>query len=145
MIMRLFGKKNSPVYSQELGHTLKELPILSGHAAANTVFISIAQTDILSLVTNYISRMETEESADWCRCEWIIHPDDVNIDRGACRECGASKKSIVHFEAHALYHKFKGVRMRRGEQDATCPVHTREGLILYFFEWIFTDAAQETK
>lgn len=147
MIMRLFGnKRNSPVYSQELGHTVRELPTLSGHAAANTMYISIPQADILPLVALYISKMETEESEHWCRCEWIIHPDDANIDRGNCRECNQPKKSDVHKIIDELdidRHRFRGIRKRRGDEDATCPVHTREGLVVYFFEWIFTDAARQ--
>lgn len=147
MKFKFFSKSGSPVYSQELGHTIKELPPLSGQAASNTMFISLPQGDILRLVERYIAAMETEESEFWCRCEWIIHPDDVSIKRGNCRDCNMPRNAVAHQPNELEWqsdadHPFKGIRKRRGDEDATCPVHTREGLVIYFFEWIFTDAAR---
>lgn len=142
MRFKLFGKAGTPVYSSELGHTIKELLPLSGHAAANTMFISLPAGDILTLVERYIAAMETEESEHWCRCEWMIHPDDVSIKKGHCRECELPKVHQIHTEADLQYHRFRGIRKRKGDTDATCPVHTREGLIIYFFEWVFSSAAR---
>jgi len=76
-----------------------------------TGFISVPKCDIQALIVDYVACLETEESYKWCRCEWIIHPDDI------------------HLENHR--------RMHRGETVDDCPVHTKEGLLLYFFEWIF--------
>lgn len=151
-MFRMFWRKGgAPRYSEELGHTLKELRPMNGHVAPNTVFISLPQNDILPLVTKYIGAMETEESDKWCRCEWITHPDDQEITTGNCRQCNMSKKAHEHTmsarESESFdmpdVHKFKGIRKRRGDEDATCPVHTREGMVIYFFEWVFTNAARQ--
>ena len=111
-------------------------------------FIAVSEQDVLPLVEKYISALETEVSEKWCRCQWIIHPDDVGIKPGACHICGASYGSRVHhglpedFESGEKHH-FKGRRMRKGDTDATCPVHTREGMIVYFFEWMFSKEAHQ--
>ncbi len=108
-------------------------------------YMSIPLSDVPELATIYVQAMETEESEKWCRCEWLIHPDDTETKRGNCRECNQPKKAIVHSGLpedieFSNAHPFKGVRMRRGEQDMTCPVHTREGFLIYFFEWIKQNA-----
>lgn len=77
-------------------------------------YISIPALDIPDLAAKYFAAMETQKTDDWCRCEWIIHPDDVDLPKGKRRK-------------------------RRGEQAFDCPVHTREGMLIYFFEWVFTN------
>lgn len=144
----MFGlrRKNRAVYSTELGHAVRELPPLTLRGAQHE-FISIPSMDIPALAEKYVSAMETEESADWCRCEWHIHPDDIGTTKGACRICNnKDRKALGHTEmpdhpGHYYDHKFAGVRKRRGDEAPDCPVHTREGMIIYFFEWIFTNAA----
>lgn len=105
-------------------------------------YISIPALDIPGLADAYIAAMETQNTNDWCRCEWIIHPDDVNVSANHCRECGEKKEHDVHFSQYGehdfMRHYFRGKRMRRGDQAPDCPVHTKEGLIIYFFEWVFT-------
>ena len=75
-------------------------------------YISLPALDIPGLVVEYIAAMETQETDDWCRCEWIIHPDDVDLPKGKRRK-------------------------RRGDEAWDCPVHTKEGFLIYFFEWVF--------
>lgn len=76
-------------------------------------YISIPALDIPKLVQQYVDAIETQETDDWCRCEWIIHPDDTELPKGKRRK-------------------------RRGEEVWDCPVHTKEGFLIYFFEWVFT-------
>jgi len=76
-------------------------------------YISLPALDIPKLAEEYIAAMEVQRTDDWCRCEWIIHPDDVDLPKGKRRK-------------------------RRGEQADDCPVHTKEGFLIYFFEWVFT-------
>jgi len=76
-------------------------------------YISIPALDIPRLAEQYAQAMESEKTDDWCRCEWIIHPDDVDKPKGSRRK-------------------------RRGDQAPDCPVHTKEGMLIYFFEWVFT-------
>jgi hypothetical protein len=102
-------------------------------------YISLPALDIPALADAYIAAMETQETNDWCRCEWIVHPDDVNVPAKHCRVCNQLKNADLHDEhAPEFGHAFRGKRMRRGDQAPDCPVHTREGLVIYFFEWVFT-------
>lgn len=105
-------------------------------------FKSKAQADNAQrseLVNRYVAAMETEHSKDWCRCVWAVHPDDQNIKRGHCRLCNQSPNARDHNVANtdviATDHTFKGKRMRKVADHPECPVHTREGFLLYFFEW----------
>lgn len=61
-------------------------------------------------IGQYVRAIETETTEKWCRCEWIIHPDDVNKRKGTRRK-------------------------RRGDTHFDCPVHTREGFIMGFLIW----------
>jgi len=76
-------------------------------------YISLPALDIPKLAQAYIAGMEAEKTDDWCRCEWIVHPDDVDKPKGSRRK-------------------------RRGDLAWDCPLHTKEGFLIYFFEWVFT-------
>lgn len=115
-------------------------------------FFSIPVNNVPRMASEYVSALETGETLTWCKCEWIIHPDDQNIDTTICKDCGHSLDLYFGEEEHLNGHKFchafecghdgcapKRRRMRRGAVDMTCPVHTKEGLILGFFEWVFKD------
>lgn len=70
--------------------------------------------DILSLpdrVAEYVRLIELEETNRICKCEWIVHPDDVDKPEG-------------------------GRRIRKGEPHLACPVHTKEGFLIGFFRWL---------
>lgn len=73
-------------------------------------FDSIDPMQRVALVHRYVQAMETEKTKKWCKCEWIIHPDDVEKAEGQRR-------------------------VRPGESHPECPVHTREGFLLHFFDW----------
>lgn len=103
-------------------------------------FDSIDPMQRVALVHRYVQAMETEQSKDWCRCVWAVHPDDQGTKRGHCRLCNDPQNAQQHHglpEDKALgdAHTFKGKRMRKVDDHPECPVHTREGLILYFFDW----------
>lgn len=124
-------------YDAEKGYRVRELKGLELHGS-NALFFSIPAADIPALAAKYFSAMETEESKNWCRCQWIVHPDDINVKAGTCRECGDTPDSDYHNIADPDYtHDYRGKRMRKGEQVTDCPVHTKEGMLIYFFEWIF--------
>jgi hypothetical protein len=114
-------------------------------------WLALPKRDLPELVTRYISKMETEESEAWCNCPWAVHPEDTEIKSGHCRRCGVRRNDSIHEFFDLMYdpesgdmlnHHFKGVRKRRLDNHPQCPVHTREGMVLYFFEWAFTDAAR---
>ena len=106
-------------------------------ANAHSQFISLPALDIPGLAAAYAEAMEMQETNDWCRCEWVVHPDDVEVKSGHCRQCGTKKNDPMHWPTRGD-HEFRGKRMRRGDQAEDCPVHTKEGMLIYFFEWVFT-------
>jgi hypothetical protein len=140
--MKFFSnKREQQRYSAETGHSTRELKPLIDRGAA-TEYISLPAGDIPELAARYATAVETEQTSDWCRCEWIIHPDDVKVERLHCRLCDEPKNHILHKglpedKQYTQSHDFKGVRMRRGDQAPDCPVHTKEGFLIYFFEWVF--------
>lgn len=103
-------------------------------------FINLPKANIPDLVIKYIAELETGDTEIWCRCSWEFHPDDIGKQLGNCRECGASKIASGHQLGGAAYHEFMGIRKRRVDTETTCPVHTKEGMLLYFFEWAMSNA-----
>jgi hypothetical protein len=98
---------------------------------------TIPKAGIPELVKRYCAALEIGQTTDWCKCEWQIHPDDVAVPVGGCRNCGEDKSADYHHEDNPEGHLFQGKRMRRKDNHPDCPVHTREGLVLGFFEWLF--------
>lgn len=112
------------IISQETNEALellKEFPADGGYGLVEIPnnwlpgdhLLTFVKKEIPSLVTKYVGMIELERTNKICRCEWIIHPDDVNAPEGKRR-------------------------LRRGQTVDDCPVHTKEGFLLYFFEWVFT-------
>lgn len=104
----------------------------TGREPVTSEVIGIPLTTLYADVAEYVGKLETEESARWCKCTWQIHPDDVGIKMGHCRDCGLTPK------AHntEVLHAFRGVRKRMVDGSSVCPVHTKEGLIIGFIEWV---------
>lgn len=117
-------------------------------------FYSIPVDGLSDMVNEYIAKMEIERTNDWCKCEWITHPDDVELDIHNCRTC--QHPHLLHNLATAEPYMSEGIRpcskcpcdnwvdppkrrMRRGETNMECPVHTKEGFLLGFFKWVFED------
>lgn len=141
---KFIGKRGRVLYSEELGHTIRELPPI-GAMPTDAVWLSIPEHDLRELVKKYIGQMETEESEEWCKCLWRYHPDDQEIEKGHCRHCELPRKHDIHEGKDTVYggaHAYGGKRKQRVDDHPECPVHTREGLVMYFFEWMFTDAAR---
>lgn len=102
-------------------------------------FFGITPENIPHLVNTYVGLLETEESADWCKCVWRIHPDDQDAKPGRCRKCNLAPASVVHNGASPIpenNHPFAGIRRVRVDNHPMCPVHTKEGLIAGFVEWL---------
>lgn len=115
MVMEFFGfrkRQVASIYRSDLGHKLREVPTFRQPNADDT-FISIPERDLIFLVDKYVQAVETGNSNTWCKCIWQIHPDDINLPKGQRR------KRLV-------------------DPNPECPVHTKEGFLLYFFEWVFT-------
>lgn len=88
-------------------------------------------------VAEFVTKLEVEETHKWCKCLWRIHPDDQGIKLGLCRECSGSISALIHKDIGAdNYHTFRGIRRVRVDDHPLCPVHTREGLLVGFIEWV---------
>jgi len=100
-------------------------------------FFGITPENMPHLVNTYVAKLETEESADWCKCLWRIHPDDQKIRVGHCRMCNQPKKQhLGTYDTNNETHVFRGIRRVRVDTHPRCPVHTKEGLIVGFVEWL---------
>lgn len=99
--------------SESVVYPIESTPVLQ--EAPTMEWISIPLNELMQLVGNYTSWVETAETKDVCKCEWLIHPDDVD------KKPEEGKR-----------------RMRRGDTSLECPAHTKEGYLLGFFEWLKT-------
>ncbi len=97
-------------------------------------FFGITPENLPHLVNTYVAKLETEESAEWCKCIWRIHPDDQKILVGHCRVCNQPRKACTGLLDGT--HILTGVRRVRVDNHPLCPVHTKEGLIVGFVEWL---------
>lgn len=108
-------------------------------------YLAVPLLDMPTLAAQYISAMESGESRDWCRCTWAVHPEDEHLDTNQCRRCERYIKDKAHgglpedFDTGES-HRFQGRRLRKIEAAPDCPVHTREGLLLYFLQWVMDNS-----
>jgi hypothetical protein len=63
--------------------------------------------ELMQLVGNYVTWVETGRTSEVCKCEWEIHPEDIDKPEGDPKR-----------------------RMRRGDTSLDCPAHTKEGYLL---------------
>lgn len=126
----------------------------------------IPKGDIPELVRAYIKHIEIDPTSETCKCIWEIHPDYVDVDTSKCVHCGHSKETHFEMVTPTITVKgcaandqglskaavAEWERERRDcncggfvrpkqlkrikETTGECPVHTKDGLVLGFFEWI---------
>ena len=115
--------------------------------------LSLPKNDIPALVRRYIDELESGTTEEWCQCKWLIHPDDVDIKAGQCRNCLHMNIYHTKQESHndtrpcvatvgegtCPCTDYQSRRVRRIDDETLCPVHSKQGLILGFFEWRFGD------
>jgi hypothetical protein len=126
----------------------------NGPKNAETTFLTLAKEQLPDLVTHYINALETGTSDEWCKCVWQIHPDDQETKSDCCRVCGNNADD--HFQIQPNDHalgvlnvpvctSFKGRRMRRIDDHPMCPAHSKTGLVLGFFEWVYRDPSYNSQ
>lgn len=123
-----------------------------GELNQNNIYLSLPKVDIPDLAADYVKALETATLKNWCKCEWIVHPDDVNIQAMHCRDC--HHPAITHQDKETRSDdgsfmpklceecgcgEYRDRRVRKGEESKECPIHTREGFILGFFLWVYRD------
>lgn len=101
-------------------------------------YMALPVDKVPEAVKEYVAAIEAQRTNDWCKCFWAVHPDDENIPPSQCRRCGYLRDDHTDTSEVTCYN-FQGRRMRKIEENPQCPVHTKEGFILGFFEWIFQD------
>lgn len=112
------------------------------------VYVTVDTRTLSEKVSEYVAAMEQQRTNDWCKCEWIVHPADEKLDIHNCGNCHHPQLLHITDEANDEYRCTSSVgckcnhwadppkrRMRRGDQDPECPVHTKEGFLLGFFDW----------
>lgn len=77
---------------------------------AGTEYLSVAKNTLVDQVNAFVS--EVELGAVKCRCEWLIHPDDGHLSPDQQRK-------------------------RRGMESEFCAQHSKRGLVLGLFEYLF--------
>lgn len=114
-------------------------------------FISLPLAGLATKVQQYVSERQKGETAKWCKCVWVSHPDDEQVGEGECRLCLETADRPVHMlsledkstedeaEEAPEKHRFRGRRLRLMQDHPLCPVHTAEGMILGFIAWSFPD------
>lgn len=80
--------------------------------------LGLPMDELHTLIGKYVHMIETETTNKLCKCEWIVHPDDTDKPKG--------KRKI-----------------RRGEAALNCPVHTKEGFLLGFFDFVVSDSTDD--
>lgn len=136
--------------------------------------LCLPKPHMAELVRAYVAAMETQVTADWCKCSWKIHPDDVEMDTHNCRNC--HHPALLHVEITSFNDQSpvwtcnKNIgepeppvsgdyvkcdctkwtdpprrRMLRLDTHDECSVHTKEGLVLGFFEWVFKVGQHDPK
>lgn len=123
--------------------------------------ITISTEMVTEWAAQYVSEMETQRTNDWCKCEWLVHPEDVELDVHNCGNCHHPRS--LHMSGTDSYctkilnaHEDESPipqksftedclcdawvdpprrRLRRGDTNLQCPIHTKEGFLLGFFLW----------
>lgn len=72
--------------------------------------IVLSRDELPNLALEYAQMIATQNTLDLCGCTWVVHPDDVLLPTGQRR-------------------------IRKGEEEPFCPLHTKEGFALYFIPW----------
>lgn len=81
-------------------------------------YLYVNMSTVVDDLTAYVKSLETEETTKHCKCEWIVHPDDIRKPEGQAR------------------------RIRKGEATLDCPVHTKEGFLLGFLNHMLNQAGK---
>ncbi len=83
---------------------------ISTESAGMQTYSVFDSDSIARCAREYFEKMDTVPTREWCTCPWKVHPDDHNVEEGKRR-------------------------MRRVDDDDLCPLHSREGMLMYFFTW----------
>lgn len=119
---------------------------------SDPTILAIVKRDIPRWAEKYVHYIDTATTQEICKCEWLVNPDDLEIRPLCCRECthprdkhvdqGDNRVSctadIADDECGCVVYTPRRVRM--GERNPVCPVHSPVGRIMGFFEFVFKQA-----
>jgi hypothetical protein len=113
-----------------------------------TEFLALPKRDIPMLVARYLTMIETGTTEDWCQCVWSTHPDDVDIKAGQCRDCLHANSVHNYGEENNCSKEdcfctgYRSRRVKKISEAQECPVHTKTGLIMGLYEYLFGEAGR---
>lgn len=123
----------------------------SSSARLGAEFLSLPKGELPGMVNRYLEALETGTTEEWCQCMWQVHLDDVDVQIGHCRDCLHPQAGHT-LPKHPLddpdeclccgSNGYRSRRTRRIDDEPLCPVHSKPGLILGFFEWAFGPEAK---
>lgn len=123
--------------------------------ALKGTYLAVSRKDIPGLIDEYLGKMKVGRTIDWCACEWMVHPEDIELppDIDECKSCGG--KELEHPRNYTVSYRRPGTlddvtksmtcvryqqrqrRLHRQHESPQCPVHTEAGRILGFFHYLF--------
>lgn len=124
---------------------------------ADSTVLAIIKRDIPEWAERYVDWLDTATTDEVCKCEWIIHPDDLNLPALHCRDCrhmreqhyvdGTGIKCVGQIDAsvdgQCKCTMYLPRRVRQGDLKTECPVHSPVGRVLGFFEFVFKQVEPE--
>lgn len=146
-------------------HDVFILPPVGHKPGDGWEYLGVPKARVPELAADYVALIETERTDRLCKCEWRIHPEDVELDTENCRSC--HHPHLLHNELgpfEAENHEWECTagpdrdqcactrwvdppRRRKARVDThpQCPVHTKEGFVMGFFDWLFGNWDEEKK
>ena len=107
-----------------------------------TVFMG---TPIAVWAKQYIDHLDTAITQEVCKCEWLCHPDDLDIRPLCCRDCKHPRDkhrsigdNVIACVDECTCDMYMPRRVRMGDLNMECPAHSPVGRITGFFEYVFT-------
>lgn len=115
-------------------------------------YLSVPKVDIPEWAKRYVDYLDTSVTQEVCKCEWVAHPEDLAIRPLCCRECKHPREKhgvsgfcsdVIKWDdaidgPHACEcASYVPRRVRMGDMNEHCPVHSPIGRIMGFFEFVF--------
>jgi len=118
------------------------LPSKTRHAAsavppAVEAIFQVPKAELPALAEAYVKWLEVSPTEETCKCEWVLHPDDVEVKAKECRECYQPLVAACHRKGDVDYHPARSRRLRLKDENPMCPLYTKAGRVTGFFEWLF--------
>lgn len=120
------------------------------HDVSVPEYLAVVKRDIPRWAQEYVDHVDTATTEEICKCTWDCHPDDLKIRPLHCRDCEHPRdkhddSGCNDNDGNCICVHYSPRRVKLGDHNPACPVHSPVGRIMGFFEYIFTqqDNAQK--